>query len=149
MVSINSRWISGSKVRATVGYSTELINQAEFLVADNAPFDRAFVERLYPQVRGKFWACSMRGIPWQDMGFPSRGLQNLLRDHGILPEQVHRGAHDAMATLSLLAQEDSTGTYYFQYLVAQFECQVGKKRVRTTASPNVAGQSGHSQSSPA
>jgi DNA polymerase-3 subunit epsilon len=100
-----------------------LIGQADFLVAHNASFDRAFVERLYPQVKGKFWACSMRGVPWKDMGFASRALQNLLRDHGIVPKRAHRGADDAAAALSLLAKQDANGRYYFSYLVERYESQ--------------------------
>lgn len=99
----------------------DLIEQAEFLVAHNASFDRAFVERLYPQLKGKFWACSMSGIPWKEKGYSSRGLQNLLRDHTIVPKNAHRGADDVRSTLSLLARKDATGKYYFRYLVDRFE----------------------------
>lgn len=101
----------------------DLLRKANFLVAHNAAFDRPFVERLYPQAKGKFWACSMSGIPWNDMGFPSRGLQNLLRYHGIVAERAHRGEADVRATLTLLARKDSAGRYYFRYLLDRLKRQ--------------------------
>lgn len=101
----------------------QLLDQADFFVAHNASFDRAFVERLYPQVKGKYWACSMRGVPWKEQGFSSRALQNLLRAHDIEPGTAHRGADDALATLNLLARTDATGTFYFKYLVDRFAAQ--------------------------
>lgn len=55
-----------------------MLERAEFLVAHNASFDKAFVTKLYPEVQRKRWVCSMRSIPWKQKGFPSRGLQSLV-----------------------------------------------------------------------
>ncbi|HLS91453.1 MAG TPA: exonuclease domain-containing protein [Limnochordia bacterium] len=97
----------------------ELIDQAEFLVAHNARFDRAFVERLFPSARTKQWHCSMSEIPWKQLGFRSRGLHTLLTDHNIRIERAHRGLDDVLGALALLASSDSSGGCYFKYIVAQ------------------------------
>lgn len=96
-----------------------LIDQAEFLVAHNARFDRAFVERLFPGARKKQWHCSMSEIPWKQLGFRSRGLHTLLTDHNIRIERAHRGLDDVLGALALLASSDSSGGCYFKYIVAQ------------------------------
>lgn len=96
-----------------------LIDQAEFLVAHNAGFDRGFVERLFPEVREKPWYCSMNGVPWKRLGFASKGLQNLLRDHHIRVTRAHRGLDDVLGALTLLASVGPEGRCYFKYIVEQ------------------------------
>lgn len=113
-----------------------LIARAEFLVAHNAPFDRAFVERLYPFVTAKPWLCSMRGIDWRGRGFPSRGLQNLLRAHRIRVARAHRGEDDVKAALRLLATRDATGVPYFRELLNALRAQdPGAPQERDRAAP--------------
>jgi DNA polymerase-3 subunit epsilon len=107
-----------------------LIDWAEFLVAHNLSFDRPFVERLYPQAIGKTWLCSKDNVPWRQMGFSSRKLQDLLRDHDIRPETAHRGAHDVRATLQLLSCTDKNGTYYFKHML---DCLEGRASVAARA----------------
>lgn len=97
-----------------------LIGEAEFLVAHNASFDRAFVERLYPESGEKPWLCSMNGVPWKRLGFGSRGLQHLLRAHEISVTRAHRGADDAKASLRLLASTDREGSQYFKHIVDRY-----------------------------
>lgn len=79
-----------------------MIDRADILIAHNAAFDRRFVERLFPEAVGKPWYCSMRGIDWAGKGFPSKGLQQLLRDHHIHPGRAHRALDDAKAAVLLL-----------------------------------------------
>jgi DNA polymerase-3 subunit epsilon len=114
------------------GQVLRLINQAEFLVAHNESFDRPFVEGLYPEVVGKTWLCSMNGVPWRRKGFASRGLQSLLRDHGIKPERAHRGAPDVRAALQLLACTDEDGVCYFKYLLDRHALRTQTASTRTT-----------------
>lgn len=94
-----------------------LVERTEFLVAHNAAFDRAFVQKLLPETSSKQWYCSMNGVPWKRLGFASKGLQNLLADHGIRVERAHRGLDDVIGALTLLASSDPAGRCYFKYIV--------------------------------
>lgn len=117
-----------------------LISQAELLIAHNVAFDRPFVERLFPIAAAKRWLCSMNGIPWRAEGFPSKGLQPLLRSHRIHPGRAHRGGDDARATIRLLSQRDRSGVYYLRRLLEpvfmEWEEQVGQQgSTRTQPAP--------------
>ncbi len=94
-----------------------MIDRAEFLIAHNAPFDRSFVCKAYRSAATKPWFCSMSGINWYRMGCSSRGLQNLLKNHGIRPEKAHRADGDVLAAIQLLTRLNSEGRYYLDELL--------------------------------
>lgn len=107
---VRGRDLDHARVRA-------MLREAAFIVAHNAAFDRAFLERLIPESARKPWYCSMRGIDWRARGFRSRGLQQLLRDHDLDPGRAHRAASDAAAAVALLAMRDDRGRPYFLELL--------------------------------
>lgn len=112
---IHNRDVKGMSLdRARV---LSMAQRAEFLVAHNANFDRGFVGRLFPEMASRPWLCSMSGIDWRGKGFASRGLQNLLRDHGISVTRAHRAADDVMAALELLSQPGPNGETYLRELL--------------------------------
>jgi DNA polymerase-3 subunit epsilon len=94
-----------------------MIERVELLIAHNAGFDRGFVTRLFPQAISKPWFCSMSGIDWRNKGYPSRGLQELLRHHGIAVERAHRALDDVRATLELLNYSQTSGISYLKELL--------------------------------
>ncbi len=94
-----------------------LLRRAHYLIAHNAPFDRGFVERLFPETKRMQWLCSMEGIAWRRKGFLSKGLQSLLAAHKIAPGSAHRALDDARATMRLLATEKTGGGTYLQELL--------------------------------
>jgi DNA polymerase III, epsilon subunit and related 3''-5'' exonucleases len=97
---------------------SEIIARADFLIAHNASFDRNFLTRLFPNVSGKQWYCSMSGIDWRGKGYPNRKLQDLLYFHGIIPARTHRASDDVRATLELLSYRQSCGMTYLSELLA-------------------------------
>lgn len=96
-----------------------LLRRAHYLIAHNAPFDRGFVERLFPETSRMQWLCSMEGIAWRRKGFPSKGLQSLLAAHKIAPGSAHRALDDARATMRLLATGKPGGGTYLQELLSK------------------------------
>ncbi len=94
-----------------------ILRRANFLIAHNAPFDRGFVERLFPETRQMKWLCSMDGIAWRRKGFLSKSLQSLLAAHRLDPGSAHRALDDARATLKLLSQQAQGGGTYLKELL--------------------------------
>jgi hypothetical protein len=93
-----------------------LLAQAEFLVAHNAAFDRAFLSRLLPESGQMPWLCSMRGVDWLASGCPGRSL-DILRNYFGLGGAHHRAGADTAATFQLLTMTDDGGRPYLGQLL--------------------------------
>ncbi|MGE5604152.1 MAG: exonuclease domain-containing protein [Bacteroidota bacterium] len=94
-----------------------LINQADFLIAHNAGFDKGFVGKMFPIALSKPWYCSMNGIKWYQKGFPSKALQKLLTAHQIQVDRAHRAGADVRACLMLLSLMNQNGMTYLQEML--------------------------------
>jgi|CZCA01.1.fsa_nt_gi DNA polymerase-3 subunit epsilon len=103
-----------------------LMSQAEFIIAHNARFDYSFVTRLYPSTAQKTWLCSMLQIDWRSYGFYSRGLQNLLENHKLSVETMHRAQYDCQGILLLLNSKNSQGEHYLKELLLSLPCSNSK-----------------------
>ncbi len=86
------------------------LQRQTLMIAHNAGFDRPFVEKWIAgtgcdALQGALdapWMCTMRDIPWADLGFKnSRSLEVLMLEHGFFYE-AHRASVDALATGFLL-----------------------------------------------
>lgn len=87
-----------------------LLQRNTLVIAHNAGFDRPFTENWIRSSQHVAlqeallapWMCSMKDIPWADLGFKnSRSLEVLLLEHGYFYE-AHRASVDALATTFLL-----------------------------------------------
>ena len=94
-----------------------LFEQAEFIVAHNARFDRGFVEPLIPSSRKALWRCSCLEINWRAKGFRSRSLGALASSHRIGNPQSHRAAGDIETLLALLSHRPSGSQSYLYELL--------------------------------
>ena len=94
-----------------------MFDAAEYIIAHNARFDYSFMIQLSNQLADKPWLCSMNGIGWRKKGLASRALQYLIEQHGIEVARKHRARDDAMATLSLISQQDANSNYYLLELL--------------------------------
>lgn len=81
----------------------ELVGRANLVVAHNAPFDRAFLERRLPEFAGQPWACSAMDVPWHEEGFESRKLEFLAYRFGTFYD-AHRAVTDCVAGVHVLSR---------------------------------------------
>lgn len=80
-----------------------LVEPADLVIAHNAAFDRPFCERLSPIFAAKAWGCSVKEIPWADLGFEGNKLGYLVGQSGLFHEG-HRATDDCHALLEVLAR---------------------------------------------
>lgn len=88
--------------------ASRLLRSASFVVAHNASFDRAWVERRLPDAAGLNWCCSMRQVDWRARGFDGRVLGYLLLQNGFY-HCGHRASADVDALIQMLRHKDANG----------------------------------------
>lgn len=89
------------------GFVAGMLDRADLFVAHNCSFEIAWLERRYPQLKGRPWGCSMRDIPWLQLGLDGRAQTALLMQHGWF-SGAHRAAADVWSLFWLL-NEARTG----------------------------------------
>jgi DNA polymerase-3 subunit epsilon len=80
-----------------------MLDSATLVVAHNAKFDRAFLEKRFPFMLDTPFACSMQDITWKKEGFGSQALEYLAYRRGFFYEG-HRAINDCEALLAVLAR---------------------------------------------
>ena len=78
-----------------------IFQDSDLVVAHNAGFDRAFVDRYSAISSDKIWACSVHDIDWLGRGFTSAKQELLCYWHGFYFE-AHRAMNDVDALIHLL-----------------------------------------------
>ncbi len=86
-----------------------LLSDADLIVAHNAAFDAAWVERRYPAIAGKPWCCSLKDIDWRGHGCEGRQLGVLLAETTGFFNPRHRADSDVAALVALLASTLQSG----------------------------------------
>lgn len=113
LTGITDEMVAGQSIDADLVAS--LLRSNTLMIAHNAGFDRPFVENwiqagghegLQEALKAP-WMCTMKDIPWADLGFKnSRSLEVLMLEHGYFYE-AHRASVDALATAFLLLINDA------------------------------------------
>ncbi|MDQ6954818.1 MAG: 3'-5' exonuclease [Mariprofundaceae bacterium] len=78
------------------------LKKSSVVIAHNASFDRAMLERRLPAVEDTAWACTFADIDLQAEGIGSRKLDYIAYQLGYFFDG-HRAVNDAQATLHLLS----------------------------------------------
>lgn len=84
-----------------------IFKQADIIVAHNASFDRAFLDRYLPISQNKLWGCTMSDIDWLHRGFPNAKQELLCIWHGFYYES-HRAMNDVDALIHLVSHPHYT-----------------------------------------
>ena len=82
-------------------FARGLLDRADLIVAHNSSFDSKFIERRYPDLVGKAWACSCSEIDWLKLGADGRSQSALLNHLGWF-SAAHRAAADVWALFWIL-----------------------------------------------
>ena len=98
---LDNKILQGSTIR--VEALTAFVNRADAVLAHNAGFDRVFCERLLPGITHLPWICSMRNVPWLDLGYDGAKLGHLLMQNGLFAPTAHNALDDVEALINLLA----------------------------------------------
>ena len=78
-----------------------ILKNTDIIVAHNAKFDRAFVDRYSSISPSKIWGCTINDIDWFEKGFSSQKQELLCYWHGFYFE-AHRAMNDVDALIQLL-----------------------------------------------
>lgn len=82
----------------------EAIASANLVIAHHAEYDRKVLERPFPQLRDKYWACSYREVEWKKRySCRAAKLGILLEDALGLFGDGHRALEDCHSGVALLA----------------------------------------------
>ena len=81
-----------------------LLEDADLIVAHNAGFDRAFLDRFSNISQNKIWVCSVFDIDWLNRGFLSSKQELLCYWHGFYFD-AHRAMNDVDALIHLLTYD--------------------------------------------
>jgi len=79
------------------------LGRASLVMAHNAGFDRAMLERRLPITERLAWACTFQDMDWDAENIGSRKLDYIAYQMGYFFDG-HRAVNDAQATLHLLAR---------------------------------------------
>lgn len=98
-----------------------MLMRADFVVAHNAPFDKARLMEQFSWAADLDWRDSLNGVNWET---ETRDLPSLLEHHGIDCETSHRAGCDARALLELLSYKVGGKTYLGQLLALEADAVV-------------------------
>jgi len=111
----------------------ETLDRTVLVVAHNAAFDRAFLERRIRRFAERHWACSMADVPWSGYGYDSPKLEFLLYKHARVFYDAHRADEDCYAGIHLLATPFHDGVLPMRLLLETARRPVF--RVEATGAP--------------
>lgn len=84
------------------------LNEADYVMAHNAPFDKSFVTRIFSTelAKSKLWIDSRTDIVYDDVKHKSKSLVTLAATHGFLNPFAHRALFDVMTMLKVASLYD-------------------------------------------
>lgn len=109
------------------------IRRADIVIAQNAKFDRKFVELLWPEFKRKPWACSIDNGPWSEMGVGIKKQEFLAMTISRVFYDAHRALTDSEVLLDILSHKAHDGKTILFHVVEKSKAPVF--RVWATGAP--------------
>ena len=82
----------------------EYLDNVDLIIAHNAKFDRAFLEKTFPSLEPKAWGCSMYDIAWNTENIESHKLEYIAYKYNFFYEG-HRAIIDCLVGIHILSRE--------------------------------------------
>lgn len=114
------------------GEIVALLQSAHLIIAHNAAFDRPFLDRRFPAMGKRAWACSLAQLDWLALGFDGRALGHLLSQKGWY-FRGHRAEQDVHALTTLLGAMVDDGRTILSHLLDR--CEQPSYRIRAEGAP--------------
>jgi DNA polymerase-3 subunit epsilon len=99
LTGINDRMVANKRIDWSK--VDDLLKDVDLIVAHNASFDRAFLDKKSEITPNKIWACTIRDIDWLEKGFSNQKQELLCYWHGFYFE-AHRAMNDVDALIQLM-----------------------------------------------
>jgi len=93
-----------------------ILMNTDLIIAHNAEFDRAFMDRYEPLSRTMLWACSVYDIDWANRGFSNSKQELLCMWHGFFYDS-HRAMNDVNALINLLTNSLYEAEYPIEEII--------------------------------
>lgn len=89
------------------------IARADLVIAQNANFDRQFLEPIFPEFAAKNWGCTREDSPWEAMGVNTTKQEFLAFQIGRMFYEAHRALTDAEVLLDIVRRPAHDGRPIF------------------------------------
>jgi len=101
--------------------ATALFEQAEVILCYNAGNIRPFLDREFPCVKDKVFACCRNQIDWPAKDFECRVLGHLTMEHGWWYDSLRANVESSVVTQLLNEVDEDSGNTYMDELIKRAE----------------------------
>lgn len=81
-----------------------VLQGTSLIIAHNAQFDRPFFEKTFPELEAMPWACSVKDVPWAELGVEGKKLEYIAYRCGVYFDG-HRAEIDCQVGIHVLAKD--------------------------------------------
>lgn len=97
--------------------TSTMLEDPAIVICHNAEFDRPFLERRFPIFETLRFGCSMRDVPWEELGETCLKLEWLAFKRLAVFYDAHRADTDCYVGIDLLAQRTESGQTGLAYVL--------------------------------
>lgn len=107
---VEGKIFNRAKINADIG-------RADLVIAQNAGFDRKFLEPEFPAFKALPWVCSVVQGPWEEMTIGTKKQEYLAWKVAGIFYEAHRALTDAEALLEIISREGPQDKSIFKHIL--------------------------------